>query len=133
MLFSARGALTIVSLLCANSAFAASWPHVRVGGFAVNAGYSAYGPPWFDPFLLGYVNPGFYTGFPYQPAMGQVRLRTRDKTAWVYIDGGLAGRADKLKNMWLEPGTYDVEVRGGRQTFQQKIYVLSGKTLTLKQ
>lgn len=132
MLLHARCALTILAVSCVGPACAASWPHVRLGGVTVNSGYNWYGSSWFDPFLGGYVHPGFYTGFAYQPAMGQVRLQTKDKNSWVYIDGGLAGRSDKLKNMWLDAGIYDLEVRDGGQTFKQKVYVLSGKTLTLK-
>lgn len=129
MLFYARCALTTGSLFAATgAALPASWPHVRLGGVSVNAGYNYY----YDPFLFGYVHPGFYTGFAFQPLMGQVHLHTKTKTAWVYVDGGLAGRADKLKNIWLEPGTYEIEIRDGGQAFNQRIYVLSGKTLTLK-
>ena len=49
----------------------------------------------------------------------------------MYLDGALAGKADKLKNMWLEPGAYNLEVRSGNKQFSQKVYVLSGKTLRL--
>lgn len=133
-----------------------SFPRVRVGGIMVTAGYTHwsgpypyypyafYGPfgygPWgwpyygyvYDPFLYNpYLHPGFLTGFPYGPTLGEVKLKSEDKNAWVYLDGALAGRADKLKSMWLEPGAYHLEVRSGDKTFGQKVYVLSGKTLKL--
>lgn len=134
-----------------------SRPRIRFGGLTVNAGYSymsgpfyspfyypyyslyrpwgAYGWGWpyfSDPFLYGaYVHPGFYSGFGYHPSMGEVKLRTADKEAWVYLDGALAGKAVRLKSMWLEAGAYQLEIRSGAKKFGQKVYVLSGKTLRL--
>jgi hypothetical protein len=133
-----------------------SRPRIRFGGFMVNAGFSHFsGPfmfpyygypfrPWmwgpyswnwpmmFDPFLYGpYLHPGFFTGFGYYPSMGEIKLKSADKEAWVYLDGALAGKAEKLKNMWLEPGAYNLEVKSGQKRFSQKVYVLSGKTLRL--
>ena len=61
--------------------------------------------------------------------MGAVKLEGVDKNALVYLDGALAGRADKLKRMWLDPGAYDLELRTGDRSATQRIYVLSGKTL----
>lgn len=134
-----------------------SRPRIRFGGLMVNAGYSHFsgGPffspfygfpfrPWmwgpnawnwpmmYDPFFYGpYLHPGFFTGFGRYPAMGEIKLKSGDADAWVYLDGALAGKADKLKNMWLEPGVYNLEVRSGGKRFAQKVYVLSGKTLRL--
>lgn len=117
------------------------WPRVRFGGMVVNAGYTRYsgypfgygfpyGYGYHDPFFYSpYIHPGFYTGFGFQPAMGQVKIQTPERDAWVYLDGALAGRADKLKTMWLEPGKYTVELRRGDRSAGQNIYVLSGKTL----
>ncbi|PWU06929.1 MAG: hypothetical protein C5B51_11310 [Terriglobia bacterium] len=115
----------------------APWPamqaRVRLGGVAVGASYSYWGyySPWYyDPFLFyPFYAPGYYTGFAYQPNMGAVKLQTVDKDALVYLDGALAGRADKLKQMWLNPGAYELELRNGDRRSTQKIYVLSGKTL----
>jgi hypothetical protein len=126
-------------------------PRVRFGGFTVNAGYSHFsGPgfypyygygPWagygwpyyaYSPFLFSpYIYPGFFSGYGYGPNLGEIKLKTDDPTAWVYLDGALAGKADKLKSMWLEPGKYELEVRSGGKRFGQKVYVLSGKTLRL--
>jgi hypothetical protein len=125
-----------------------SRPRVRLGGITIGAGYShfsgrpypyyagypfGWGYPYFyGPFLFTpYAYPGFYTGYGYGPGMGELKLQTADRTAWVYLDGALAGRADKLKTMWLEPGAYNLEVRSGDRKFAQRVYVLSGKTLKL--
>ena len=129
-------------------------PRIRFGGLTIGAGYShfsgsrygypyyAYHPwgPWgsygwpyaYDPFLYGpYLHPGFFSGFGYGPAMGEVKIKSADHNAWVYLDGGLAGKAEKLKTIWLEPGAYNLEIRAGDRKFGQKIYVLSGRTLKL--
>lgn len=128
---------------------------VRLGGISVGAGYSqmsgpwspygyypyygpawrsAWGAPWmnsywFDPwFMTPYIHPAFYTGFGYGPGLGEVRMRAFDKGADVYIDGALAGKAGKLKSMWLEPGAYELTVKQADQTeYSRKIYVLTGK------
>ncbi|HEV3200637.1 MAG TPA: hypothetical protein VGZ73_22195 [Bryobacteraceae bacterium] len=117
-------------------------PHVHFGGLTVGAGYShfsgaypygywGYSPYYrYDPVLWsGFYHPGYYTGFAWQPNMGNVKISAPDKTSLVYLDGALAGRLDKLKDMWLEPGAYHLEVRNSSHKFTQKIYVLSGKTL----
>jgi hypothetical protein len=129
-------------------------PHIRFGGFTVGAAYSRgfpgfyspyygaypydaaaypgrfwglYDPYWYSP----YLHPGLYTGFPYGPNMGEVKLQAKSKAASVYIDGAFAGTAEKLKHFWLEPGVYNLEVKDGSTSFQQRVYVLSGKTLTV--
>ena len=119
---------------------------VGLGGVFIGSGYSRYSgypsygyysgfwgrrPDFFDPFLLWPFAPGFATGFVYQPNMGEVKIQTNNKTAWVYLDGGFAGRADHLRSMWLDPGVYKFEVREGNRSYVQRIYVLTGKTLKL--
>jgi hypothetical protein len=34
--------------------------------------------------------------------------------------------------MWLEPGAYTLELRSSNGSFQKRIYVLCGKTLSIK-
>jgi hypothetical protein len=123
---------------------------VRLGGVMVNAGYSR-GPAWYpyygyggypgwgrwafyDPiFYSPFLHPGLYTGFGYGPNMGEVKLAGVDKEASVYLDGGYAGPASKLKSMWLEPGVYNLEVRSTAcDKFERRIYVLTGKTLQVR-
>jgi hypothetical protein len=123
-------------------------PRIRFGGVLIGAGYvhGSYGwpyrydasGPWaypgylWDPFFYGlWAHPGFYSGFPYYPDFGEVKLATSDKAAAVFIDGGFAGYSGKLKNIWLEPGAYNIEVRSGSREFSKRVYVLSGKSLKL--
>lgn len=85
----------------------------------------AFGPSgyWYNPFYFGP-----YMAF--RPNLGEVKLDTSVKDAEVFLDGGFAGTAGKLKSMWLPPGAHNLEVRSpGRTRYAERIYVLSGKTL----
>jgi|GEM_PF-3216783 len=131
-------------------------PRTRVilGGVSVGAGYARYSGPyygypyyfspyygpgwwpyyssWWGPYYSPMFHPGFYNGFRSGPNMGEVRLHAAEPDAEVYLDGAYAGKAHDLKNMWLEPGRYNLEIRSGGQTeFSRKIYVLSGKSIRL--
>lgn len=130
--------------------------HVRLGGVAVGAGYayssgpfccygyypySAFYNPFFypafypDPFydLYGYPPYDYRNDLGYAGDKGEIRLSSSVKGAQVYIDGAYAGTADKLKNFWLAPGAYNVSVSAaGRQTYKERVYVLSGKSVKLK-
>jgi hypothetical protein len=116
--------------------------HIRFGGILINAGYTrwsgypygwGYGPyGYYDPFFWSPLYyPGIYTGYAYTPGMGDVKVLVGDKSALVFLNGALAGRREQLKDMWLEPGTYNLEVRDGQRRFTRKIYVLSGRTLKI--
>ena len=123
---------------------------VRLGGITVGAGYSHFSgfPYWGSPYaawpyrggydllffpsygwLGGFVHPGYYRAYRQGAGMGQVKLRTADKHTPVYLDGGYAGVAKDLKTIWLSPGAYDLELRTDNESFSQRIYVLSGKTV----
>jgi hypothetical protein len=82
-----------------------------------------WNPSW------GYFYP---TGnFNYNDGRGEVRLAA-PKQADVYLDNAYAGKAEKLKSIWLKPGAYDLAVSGpDRTSFHQRIYVLSGKSLKI--
>ena len=129
--------------------------HFRLGGVAVGAGYShfsgpfypysypyAYGPYGWYPgdwvsaslwYPIGGPSPFYGLGyFSYNNGRGEVRLTADPKDARVYIDGGYAGTADKLKTLWLDPGAYDLTVSAiGREDFHERLYVLSGKSLKI--
>jgi hypothetical protein len=118
-----------------------SHSRIHFGGLMIGVGYShasggypyGYAPEYwaYSPYSYWppFYHPGYFTGFSQQPNMGNVKIAAPDKTSLVYLDGALAGRLDKLKDMWLEPGVYHLEVRNASRRFTQKIYVLSGKTL----
>lgn len=81
--------------------------------------------------------PGWGWGDPYYvperqvPATGDVKLIAPVKGASVYVDGGFAGRADKLKKFPLTLGTHDIEVRDqrGHVLHQERVQVIRGKTV----
>jgi hypothetical protein len=89
--------------------------------------------PAFGPY--GWYGP-YYGPYPYGPYLasnsGQVKLDTEVRDAEVFIDGSYAGTVRDLKTMMMRPGNYDISLRApGRDTFEQKIYVVAGKTLKL--
>jgi hypothetical protein len=125
---------------------------VHLGGIGVSGGYShfsgypAYAPygPYYYPFGGLYASmlwdPFWGAYAPFYPAgyfgaaqgKGEVRLSADPKNAAVYVDGGYAGTADHLKNIWLEPGAYELRVSApDRKVFEQRIYVLSGKSVKI--
>ncbi len=71
----------------------------------------------YDPFG-GPPYPYPYTYVP-APYAGDVKLQTDMKDASVYVDGGYAGKANKLKRFSLQPGTHDIDLRDseGRTLF----------------
>jgi len=127
--------------------------HVRLGGVAVAGYYSSappfyYSPFWpygFYPYSVGFYAPVFYSpfyspfygpywgNFTYAPDKGEVRLSANLKDAQVFLDGAYAGTAEHLKDMWLDSGAYDLSVSSpGKETFHQRIYVISGKKLKIE-
>jgi len=120
--------------------------HLRFGNVSMSAGYIS-GPIWypyspygyypyygavFDPFWAPF-SPYYYpASFAYGVDKGQIELKANPKDAAVYIDGAYAGTVQRLKNIWLDPGAYDLSIRAnGREPFQQRVYVLTGKTLNI--
>jgi hypothetical protein len=92
--------------------------------------------PAFGPYgWYGWYGP-YYGPYPYGPHIlanaGQVTLDTHIKDAEVFIDGSYAGTVRELKTMMMRAGSYDISVRApGREPFEQKVYVVAGKTLKL--
>ena len=92
----------------------------------------AYSGLFFDPFYGPYY-PSYFSGFRYGFDKGEVKLSADPKNAEVYVDGAYAGTVDHLKEIWLDPGAYDLSISApDRTTFTQRIYVLSGKELKIK-
>lgn len=120
--------------------------HLRLGTVALNAGYIS-GPLWYpyapygyypyygalyDPFWAPFSPYYFPASFAYGEDKGQIELKADPKDAAVYIDEAYAGTVQRLKNIWLDPGAYDLSIRAaGRESFQQRVYVLTGKTLSI--
>lgn len=120
--------------------------HLRFGTVPMSAGYIS-GPLWypyspygyysyygavFDPFWTPFSSYYYPASFAYGVDKGQIELKANPKDAAVYIDGAYAGTVQRLKNIWLEPGAYDLSIRAnGREPFQQRVYVLTGKTLNI--
>jgi hypothetical protein len=150
-----RVGLVLVLILAAGSLLPAS-AAVRLGTVYIGAGYGYYpGPYWPGYYWAGFYPPPFYGGWwgpwypapyyaaayaPYAPVYitpqidkGQVNLQVANKSAQIYLDGAYAGKASMLKNFWLAPGVYQLEIReNGQTTHEKRIYVLTGKTLKLK-
>jgi hypothetical protein len=114
--------------------------HLRLGtvtaGYSQGPGFYPYGypyylaAPWYPFWGLNY--PAYAPDFAYSSAKGEVRLAAPTGNAKVFVNEAYAGTADHLKHIWLDPGAYDLAVTvPGGETFQQRIYVLSGKTLRI--
>ena len=137
-----------LTLIIAAGSLVPALAGVHLGAISIGAGYGYYSGPYWPGYWAGYYPPPFYGGWfdpwfgaPYYapvyfaplPDKGQVSLRTQNKNAEVYLDGAYAGTASKLKNFWLAPGVYQLEVRAEGQAPQEKrIYVLTGKTVKIQ-
>jgi hypothetical protein len=89
--------------------------------------FAPYG--WYSP----YYGPYGYGPFATAPMAGQVKLDSSVKDAQVFINGSYAGTVKQLKTMMMTPGKYDISVHAqGRQSFDQEVYVVAGKTLKLR-
>ncbi|MCP5120605.1 MAG: PEGA domain-containing protein, partial [bacterium] len=90
-----------------------------------------YHDPWFwhNPY---YASP-FVGRYAPGAGKGEIRLETEEKSAEVYIDDAYAGLAGERKTMWLAPGAYNISLRmEGREPYEKRVYVLSGKRLRLR-
>ncbi len=139
-----RRCLALVLLLL-SFPLLASAARVRLGGVSVGVGYThgfypycgyfypgVWCNPFFYPYAYGAFYPGFYSLSP-RAGMGQVKLQTPYRNAEVYLNGAYAGTVKELKDIWLEPGVYELEIRPEKvEPLQKRIYVLSGKTVKIK-
>ncbi len=127
--------------------------HLKLGTVSLGAGYTHFSSAFYYPYGF-YPSDGFYRTwlwdpywasalsypsgyFGYNDGRGEVKLILDPKTvdlrlAEVYVDNAYAGTADHLKNMWLEPGAYDLSVSSKNHVpFHRRIYVLSGRSLKI--
>jgi hypothetical protein len=86
-------------------------------------------PSFYGAWWAGQWGPPVYVG----SRVGEVKVITREKDASIYVDGGLAGRAGKLKKFPLRPGAHTIELRDfrGRRFYQERVYVIPGKTIKI--
>jgi hypothetical protein len=128
-----------------------SQTHLRLGGIVVSAGYTHFGPgvypygfpygpfyspisaAWWDPFR-GFFPVNYPAGYFNQgDGKGEVKLNDAPKSASVYLNGGYAGTVEHLKSFWLDPGVYDLVLSTpDGSEYQQRVYVLTGKTLKIE-
>ena len=125
-------------------------------GFSLGGGYSSsrfrYYPPfgYFRPYsyywgrypfhhLTGawaypdFYHPAYFAGYGRTARGGRIKLKTKYKRASVYLDGAFAGLAKDLKEIWLEPGVYQLKVEPERhEPFEIRVYVLTGKTVRIE-
>src|SRR5690348_12495239 len=101
----------------------------RGGAVFVGGGFGGfYGGGFYDPFWGPYGYP--YPVYDRTAGLGTVKFDTDDKAAAVYIDGGYAGTVGELKNLHLQPGTYNIEVRPtNNPSYTAKVYLGAGKTV----
>lgn len=95
--------------------------HVH-GGVAIGV----WGPPVYYPYpgpYYYYPYPDYYYGRPHP--LGEVKLKSPDKNAYIFINGSFAGRARDMKHFNLAPGTYDIEQHIGNDVQYQRIYVVA--------
>ena len=126
MVFHKRAAITLIAGLLLTLAPAASAQRRVI--------IVRPGPYFYDPFWYPY--PGFY---PYPPGyyvenVGYVKIETPRKDARIFVDGGYAGTAAKLKKFPLRPGNHDIVLKDadGRSFYQERVAIIRGKTTKIR-
>jgi hypothetical protein len=117
------------SLMLAQPSWAQRYVFRRPGPVVVVRPYPYYGfGPWYGGY--GWYNPWSGRAYAVAPATGEVKIVTHMKDALVYVDGGYAGLAGKLKHFDLSPGSHNVELRdsAGTTIFKEHIQVIRDKT-----
>lgn len=101
-------------------------------GIGFYGGYWGPGPFW------GPVGWGYYPGYAYGPygyggrPIGEVKIKSPDSHAQIYINGSLAGQAHDLKRFYLAPGTYNIEQRIGSDVQKARVYVVANRSLKIE-
>lgn len=86
----------------------------------------------FDP-LFAYPYPYAYPPDYMAENFGYVKIKTDQKDASVFVDGGFADKLAKAKKFALRPGNHEIELRDsdGRTLYKQQVAILVGKTTEL--
>jgi opacity protein-like surface antigen len=124
--------LTFASTVLLGLAMLAPAASAQRGHVFIRGGFGWNGPGWgwYAPYSYwgpyGYYGEGYGANYP-----GQVKIVTQNKDAQVYVDGGYAGTAGKLKKFKLMPGQHDIELRdsSGKTLHGEVITVIPGKTV----
>ena len=113
--------------------------HVGVGigfwGYPAYYPYGYWGPyPYGGPYYRAYYGRyyGGYYGYPGYRTLGEVKIKSPEPDARIYINGSLAGRAHDLKHFYLKAGTYDIEQRIDDDVQSERIYVLADRTVKIE-
>ncbi len=102
----------------------------RGGRIAVIPSFGYWG--WYSPFYYGAYRPYGYYPETYSN-LGEIKLKTNMKDAEVFINGAYAGKAGKLKSIYLNPDNYNLEIRvPGRTPYVKQVYVLPRKTIKVE-
>jgi hypothetical protein len=98
-------------------------------GFPVYGGYwGPYGYPYGPYGYPAAYGPYGYGGRP----IGEVKIKSPQPDAEIYINGSFAGRAHDLKHIYLAAGTYKIEQRIGTDVQKQRVYVTAYRTLKIE-
>ena len=129
--------LLVASLVLLLPATAAARVHVGVGvgfwGPVYPAYYGYWRPyPYWGPYYGGYYAPYYGGYYGYHRQLGEVKIKSPEPDARIYINGSLAGRAHDLKKFYLKPGTYDIEQRIDNDVQSERVYVLADRTLKIE-
>jgi hypothetical protein len=120
--------------------------HVHLGTVFVGFAYRQFAPPffvspfgyWCGPWGLNFpcgdytspYYPNYFTNYPKRADKGALKLKIDPPHAQVFLDGGYAGTADRLKNIPLQTGVHDLLITAEhRAPFRQRLYILTGRTL----
>ncbi len=114
----------------------------------IGFGVGFYGPifPWgyygyYGPYAYPYGPYGYYPPYAYGPygygygygrPVGEVKIKSPNSNAQIYINGALAGRAHDLKRIYLKPGTYTIEQRIGSDVQKERVYVVANRSLQIE-
>ena len=87
-------------------------------------------------FTYGYWHPRWYAGPPVvfaTPVKGELKLKTSDEDARVYVDGGYLGIARHLKKFELRVGKHDIQLRDARGDvlYEEHVAIVPGRTTEL--
>lgn len=81
---------------------------------------------WGDPFWGGYYGPYYYDN------RGKVKIKNANKYDQVYVNGAYAGTVQKMKNIRLDPGRYNIKVRHeGKDMVNREVHIVTGKTVDI--